>query len=749
MGKDLHRAISLVIIGLTLSLPRTASATALWNTAYYAGWMQSYLPPSAIDYAALTHVIHFSAIPRTDGSLDSSTNVLSAAYSADLVSRAHAAGVQVIVSIGGENSASAFRGATSSANLSSFIANLVVFMTTRGYDGIDIDWEPLASTDAAQFTALINGLRSSLDGLAPRPLLTAAAATQPALYASLQSKFDQINVMTYSLSGPWGGWVTWFNAPIYDGGYKFPSTGGAVPSADGMLSGFLGAGVAASKLGIGVAFYGEVWSGGAGTPTGGASAPRQSWSTAPTAYELPYYSIMDNYSQSPYVWDGAAQSSYISIDASGSSSDMFVSYDDATTCQSKVQYARSKGLGGVMIWELGGGYRANQPQGQRDSLLQALKQAVAGSFPTPTATPTATPTSSATPTVTPTPAPTAIASPTPTSAPSADLWIFQESLATPWINASWSATIDFANTTPTFSGSRSIKVVETTWGALSVHDGLWGATQSSDPGAYQGVEFQVYSGASGFNLAVRFENDAGYAFPLIVFGMIPTNQWTKVSIPMSQLDPSGQRFDRLDIEDYSGTSRTYFVEDLRLVGLASSSTPTATPTVTATATRTPTPTATPTRTPTPTATATPTATMTPSATATPTATATPQPTATATATATPTVTPIPTSTPTPTAVPATPTPVPTTTVCSSSVSPTSQAFAVSGGTASVSVTAPSGCGWTATSNSGWLSITSGSSGVGSGVVNYSANSNPSANPRSGSLTVAAKTVTVTESGKRR
>jgi chitinase len=34
-------------------------------------------------------------------------------------------------------------------------------------------------------------------------------------------------------------------------------------------------------------------------------------------------------------------------------------------------------LGGVMIWELGSGYRASQPSGQRDPLLQAVKQSLA------------------------------------------------------------------------------------------------------------------------------------------------------------------------------------------------------------------------------------------------------------------------------------------------------------------------------------------------------------------------------------
>jgi chitinase len=198
------------------------------------------------------------------------------------------------------------------------------------------------------------------------------------MFASLQNQFDQINLMTYDLSGPYGGWVTWFNAPIYDGGYRFPSTSGLVPSIDGMVNTYTSAGIAPAKLGIGIAFYGYVWSGGAGTSTGGAALPRQSWTTAPSTTAPTYEFIMTTYYQPQlYHWDTNAQSAYLSIDNSGSSNDKFISYDDEHACQAKVSYARNRGLGGVMIWELGSGYRPGQPSGQRDPLLQAVKQSLA------------------------------------------------------------------------------------------------------------------------------------------------------------------------------------------------------------------------------------------------------------------------------------------------------------------------------------------------------------------------------------
>jgi hypothetical protein len=43
------------------------------------------------------------------------------------------------------------------------------------------------------------------------------------------------------------------------------------------------------------------------------------------------------------------------------------------------------------------------------------------------------------------------------------------------------------------------------------------------------------------------------------------SQSTHVTVPLSQLDPAETRFDRIDIRDYTGTSRTYFVDELRLI----------------------------------------------------------------------------------------------------------------------------------------------------------------------------------------
>ena len=79
------------------------------------------------------------------------------------------------------------------------------------------------------------------------------------------------------------------------------------------------------------------------------------------------------------------------------------------------------------------------------------------------------------------------------------------------------------------------------------------------------------------------------------------------------------------------------------------------------------------------------------------------------------------------------------------ITPTSENFSADGGDGMVGVTAPTGCGWTASSNASWLTITSGSFGSGNGNVGYHVDVNSTGNPRSGTLTIAGLTFTVNQS----
>jgi hypothetical protein len=86
----------------------------------------------------------------------------------------------------------------------------------------------------------------------------------------------------------------------------------------------------------------------------------------------------------------------------------------------------------------------------------------------------------------------------------------------------------------------------------------------------------------------------------------------------------------------------------------------------------------------------------------------------------------------------------TTNACSYAINPTGVSVTAPASQGALAVTAPAGCAWAATSNAGWLSILSGSSGSGNGNVSYSIAANTTQNSRMGNLTVAGLTFTVTQ-----
>jgi hypothetical protein len=65
----------------------------------------------------------------------------------------------------------------------------------------------------------------------------------------------------------------------------------------------------------------------------------------------------------------------------------------------------------------------------------------------------------------------------------------------------------------------------------------------------------------------------------------------------------------------------------------------------------------------------------------------------------------------------------------------------------VTVTASDGsCAWTATSSDPWIAVTAGASGTGTGTVSYNVEANTASSDRTGTITIAGQTFTITQSG---
>lgn len=84
--------------------------------------------------------------------------------------------------------------------------------------------------------------------------------------------------------------------------------------------------------------------------------------------------------------------------------------------------------------------------------------------------------------------------------------------------------------------------------------------------------------------------------------------------------------------------------------------------------------------------------------------------------------------------------------CGYSIAPTGLNVGSAGTNGSTGVTVQNGCGWTASSNANWITITSGASGNGNGTVSFSVAANGSTNSRTGTMTIAGLVYTVTQDG---
>ena len=84
--------------------------------------------------------------------------------------------------------------------------------------------------------------------------------------------------------------------------------------------------------------------------------------------------------------------------------------------------------------------------------------------------------------------------------------------------------------------------------------------------------------------------------------------------------------------------------------------------------------------------------------------------------------------------------------CPTAISPTSATFGPSAASGTVDVNDYSSCGWTAASNASFITITSGSSGTGHGTVSYDVAANLTSSPRTGTMTIASQTFTLTQTG---
>jgi chitinase len=347
-------------------------ASSMWVIGYYSGFGASY-PVAEIDWSGLTHLAVAFYLPDTQGNIDESLSRGSAGPTLghSLVTAAHVAGKKIIASLGGSNSQALWQGSTAAANRATFVTNLKNLVQSYGFDGVDLDWEPFAAGDQVALSALVSDLRTQLPGALVTMPVGCENNNSPddlSFFGTLSASVDRLNLMSYGLSGAWQGWKSWHSSPLH-----WNSDTSTPIAIDSSVDDYLKAGVPAAKLGIGSGFYGECY-------TSPVTAPDQALGGATVAASdgtMSYANIMSGfYSSSAYHWDSAAMVPYLSFSSPhGGQACTYVTYEDAQAIAAKGAYAKTKGLGGVIIWTINEGYVASAAAAQRSPLLEAMKTA--------------------------------------------------------------------------------------------------------------------------------------------------------------------------------------------------------------------------------------------------------------------------------------------------------------------------------------------------------------------------------------
>jgi chitinase len=332
----------------------------------------------------LTHIIYAFAKIGDDGRLALSDPCLDAGECASTTSAASEAGgnfgelrrltqrfphLRLLLAVGGWTGSARFSDVAATAESRRAFAQSAIdlmFRRTPGlFHGLDIDWEypvggglPTNVTrpeDRRNFTLLLRELRTQLDAAGERDgrayLLTVATIAGPSVFQQLEldsvaATVDWFNVMSYDYHS--GSRIAHFNAPLY------PAMGDPTPgfTVDSTVRRYLDGGVPPAKLVVGVPFYGRVY-GGVGGENDGLFQPAvgtvpEEWRTG-TDYRALVRRRPDTSGFRRFMHPEARVPWYYNA-VTGT----WITYDDAESIGEKTDYVRSHGLGGIMIWELGG-----------------------------------------------------------------------------------------------------------------------------------------------------------------------------------------------------------------------------------------------------------------------------------------------------------------------------------------------------------------------------------------------------------
>lgn len=278
-------------------------------------------------------------------------------------------GLKLILAIGGWTWSSKFPPiAADPTRRATFASSAVKLVTDWGFDGVDIDWEfnayDATAADAANIVLLLQAVRNAFDAWAAAHapeyhfLVTVASPAGPAVYglwdlAAMNPYVDSWNLMAYDYAGAWS------TAAGHQANVYFDSQNPAATpySTDQAVGAYVAAGVAASKIILGLPLYGRAFEDtrGLGRPYDGVGAGDSLGAGQWRLKDLPRPGAAE-------LFDDVAKASYSYDPALGE----LISYDNLRSSQAKSAYLIGRGLGGAMFWE------ASDDRDGADSLVVAM-----------------------------------------------------------------------------------------------------------------------------------------------------------------------------------------------------------------------------------------------------------------------------------------------------------------------------------------------------------------------------------------
>lgn len=340
-----------------------------WLMGYYPSFDHSRIEPDELSWDELTHVAVGSVGVVSESELNLALGFNDPDDAEDFAKevrrKAVREGVVPMLFLGGAAGGTlGWYEATSEENAGTFARTIIDAVEDWGYQGVDIDWEPLKNEDVASIIRLVRELKRR----EPELVVTVAIphvngnSLEPTRdYATLARYADRINSMTYDMSGTWPGWESWHHSALSGDGGDHPS------SIEDTVEAFLDAGVPREKLGIGVPNYGYCWQ--------GVDGPRQVQNAnTRNMGAMSYRLIMrEYYEKSAEEWDREAASEYLSFDEpKGTDNCEFITYVGERGTEARGAWVKDARLGGVIVWSLGQAYMDENRRGDRHPLMEAL-----------------------------------------------------------------------------------------------------------------------------------------------------------------------------------------------------------------------------------------------------------------------------------------------------------------------------------------------------------------------------------------